>query len=73
MLDMRPTQIENGAYSKPLVTSDLLRVTLQGPAGEEWLSYAGGSTVGDALAFAVASAPGDTAWRITGWSSVYGD
>jgi hypothetical protein len=73
ILGMRPTQIENGAYATPLVESDLLRVTLEGPAGERWLSYAGGSTVGDAISFAIASAPSDTAWRIVGWNSVYGD
>ena len=67
------TQIEAGAYARPMLDSDLLRVTLEGPAGERWLAYSGGSTVGDALAFAVAAAPGDTAWRILGWNSVYGD
>jgi hypothetical protein len=66
-------QIEAAAYAKPLRSSDALRVTLEGPAGERWTAIGGGSSVGDALAFAVASAPGDTAWRIVGWSDVYGD
>ena len=72
MQPMRAMQIENGAYSRPLIESDLLRVTLQGPTGEQWLSYAGGPTVGDALESAVATAPADTAWRIVDWSSVFG-
>jgi hypothetical protein len=59
--------------STPLRPTDVLRVTLAGPAGERWAAIGGGPTVGDALAFAVASAPADTAWRIVGWADLYGD
>ena len=66
------TQIEAVAYARPISDTDALRVTLEGPAGERWSAIAGGRTVGDAFAFAIASAPSDTAWRIVGWSSLYG-
>jgi hypothetical protein len=65
--------IEIGAFGKPLRASDALRVTLEGPSGERWTAIGGGRSVGDALAFAVASAPADTAWRVVGWSDVFGD
>jgi hypothetical protein len=70
---MRVIQIEAAAYARPLDAGDVLRVRLEGPAGESWSAVGGGQTVGDALAFAVASAPADTAWRIVGWAPVYGD
>jgi len=66
-------QIESSAYRKPLRSTDALRVTLEGPSGERWTAIGGGRSVGDALAFAVASAPADTAWRVVGWSDVFGD
>ena len=53
--------------------SYVLRVKLAGPAGERWAAVGGGSTVDDALAFALASAPADTAWRVVAWSDLYGD
>jgi hypothetical protein len=65
-------EIEASAYRKPLRASDALRVTLEGPSGERWTAVGGGSSIGDALAFAVASAPADTAWRIVGWADVFG-
>jgi hypothetical protein len=70
MRTMNVIQIEASRY---LQTSDALRVDLKGPRGERWSAIGGGESVGDALAFAVASAPADTAWRIVGWSPVYGD
>jgi hypothetical protein len=73
MRSITVTQIDAAAYARPLHSTDALRVRLEGPAGESWTSVGGGATVGDALAFAVASAPADTLWRIVGWSSVYGD
>jgi hypothetical protein len=66
-------QIEAAAYARPLGDGDALRVSLEGPAGERWSAIGGGTTVGDALEFAAASSPADTAWRIVGWSPVYGD
>jgi hypothetical protein len=73
MRSLNTTQIEAPAYRKPLRASDALRVTLEGPSGERWTAIGGGSSVGDALAFAVASAPADTAWRVVGWADVFGD
>jgi len=73
MRSRNTNQIEASAYRKPLRASDALRVTLEGPSGERWTAIGGGRSVGDALAFAVASAPADTAWRIVGWADVFGD
>ena len=73
MRTMNVIQIEAAAYARRLQETDALRVNLEGPTGERWSAIGGGPTVGDALAFAVASAPADTSWRIVGWSSVYGD
>lgn len=50
-----------------------ITVSLEGPNGERWTALGGGECVGDALAFAVASAPAGTAWRVVGWADVYGD
>jgi hypothetical protein len=73
MRRMKLIQIEAAAYARPLRATDALRVTLEGPAGERWTAIGGGPSVGDALAFAVASAPNDTAWRIVGWADVFGE
>jgi hypothetical protein len=67
------SSITNTEPATALRETDAIRVTLAGPAGERWSSIGGGPTVGDALAFAVASAPADTAWRIVGWTPLYGD
>jgi hypothetical protein len=68
-------QIENrpAASLRRLRETEAVRVSLEGPAGECWTAIGGGATVGDALAFAVASAPSDTAWRVVGWSALYGE
>jgi hypothetical protein len=66
-------QIGDAAYRRRLQESDALRVDLEGPTGERWSAIGGGRSVGDALAFAVASAPADTSWRVVGWSPLYGD
>jgi len=73
MRRMKVIQIEAAAYARPLGDGDALCVSLAGPTGECWTAIGGGATVGDALAFAVASSPAGTAWRIVGWSPVYGD
>ena len=73
MRTMKVIQIEAAAYARRLQENDALRVDLEGPTGERWSAIGGGESVGDALAFAVASAPADTSWRIVGWSPVYGD
>ena len=73
MRTMNIPQIEAAAYARRLRESDALRVDLEGPRGERWSAIGGGPSVGDALAFAVASSPADTAWRIVGWSPLYGD
>ena len=53
--------------------SDALRVDLEGPDGERWTAIGGGETLGEALEFAVASAPSDTRWRVVGWVPLFGD
>jgi hypothetical protein len=52
---------------------DALQVTLEGPRGERWTAVGGGETLGDALEFAVASAPTGVRWRVVDWAPVYGD
>jgi len=54
-------------------TTDALRVELEGPHGERWTAIGGGETLGDALEFAVASAPSDTRWRVVEWVPLFGD
>jgi hypothetical protein len=51
----------------------ILRVTLEAPTGEWWIAIGGGESRDDALAFAVASAPAETRWRVVGWRAVFGD
>ena len=51
----------------------VLVVTLEGRAGERWTAVGGGETLDDALAFAVASAPGGMRWRVADWNHLYGD
>ena len=48
-------------------------MSLEGPHGEQWSAIGGGETLGEALDFAVASAPSDTRWRVVGWTPLYGD
>jgi hypothetical protein len=73
METMNVIQIEAAAYARHLQASDALRVDLEGPGGERWSAIGGGESVGEALAFALASSPADTAWRVVGWSPIYGD
>jgi hypothetical protein len=54
-------------------TTDALRVELEGPHGERWTAIGGGETLGDALEFAVASAPTDTRWCVVEWAPLFGD
>jgi hypothetical protein len=54
-------------------TTDALRVELEGPRGERWTAIGGGETLGDALEFAVASAPTDTRWCVVEWAPLFGD
>jgi len=63
----------HASMERTIKNTDALRVDLQGPNGETWSAIGGGDTLADALEFAVASAPTDTRWRVTGWSRVYGD
>jgi hypothetical protein len=53
--------------------TDALLVTLAGPKGESWTAIGGGETLGDALEFAVASAPTDVRWCVVGWTPLYGE
>ena len=48
-------------------------VTLLGDDGAEWQAIGGGTTVDEALAFAVASAPAGRNWRPVYWHELYGD
>jgi hypothetical protein len=65
----------HGAASlrQPLRPTDVLRVRLECPCGDRWSAIGGGETVGAAIAFALASAPADTAWRVVGWTDVFGE
>jgi hypothetical protein len=54
-------------------TQRIIRVSLQAQTGERWDAIGGGSSVDDAIEFAVASAPGDRRWRVVGWRELYGD
>ena len=54
-------------------TTDALKVELMGKDGERWTAVGGGETLGDALEFAVASAPSDTRWCVVAWAPLYGD
>ena len=45
----------------------IITVTLEAPTGEWWVAIGGGESVDEALAFAVASAPAETRWRVVGW------
>ena len=54
-------------------TTDALLVELKGPQGERWTAIGGGETLGDALEFAVASAPTDTRWCVVDWAPLFGD
>jgi hypothetical protein len=54
-------------------TTDALQVTLEGPKGERWTAIGGGETLGDALEFAVASAPTDVRWCVVRWAPLYGE
>ena len=51
----------------------VLVVSLDGPGGERWAAVGGGDTLDNALAFALASAPAGTRWRVAGWNELYGD
>jgi hypothetical protein len=55
------------------MNTEALQVSLEGPHGERWVAVGGGETLGDALEFAVASAPSDTRWRVVDWTPLYGD
>jgi hypothetical protein len=51
----------------------VLSVRLEGRGGKRWTTVGGGQTLDDALAFAVASAPTETRWRVAGWNHLYGN
>ena len=51
----------------------IIRVSLRAQTGERWDAIGGGTSVDEAIAFAVASAPGDRRWRVVRWRDVYGD
>jgi hypothetical protein len=55
------------------MNTHVLNVELVGPRGECWSAIGGGATLGDALAFALASAPLGTIWRVARWSPLFGD
>jgi hypothetical protein len=62
-----------GRTMRSMSTNHILRVTLEAPSGESWVTIGGGESVDDALEFAVASAPAETRWRVVGWRDVFGD
>jgi hypothetical protein len=66
-------QIGAAAFRRPLRPTDVVRVQLASPSGARWSAIGGGETVGEAVAFAIASAPADTTWHVVGWSDVFGD
>jgi hypothetical protein len=52
---------------------DALQIELEGPNGEHWTAVGGGESLGDALEFAVASAPTNVRWRVVHWAPLFGD
>jgi len=51
----------------------VFEVTLLDSHGAEWHAIGGGTTVNEALAFAVACAPPGRNWRPVHWLELYGD
>jgi len=60
------------SFRQRLNPTDVLRVRLESPTGDSWSAIGGGETVGEAISFALASAPADTVWRVVGWTDVFG-
>ncbi|MDX6468166.1 MAG: hypothetical protein QOI27_3206, partial [Gaiellaceae bacterium] len=45
----------------------------EGACGARWTAVGGGDTVGEAVEFALASAPAGVRWRVVGWADAFGD
>jgi hypothetical protein len=61
-----------GGRGRP-ASRHVFEVTLLDAHGAEWQAIGGGTTVNEALAFAVASAPHGRNWRPVHWLELYGD
>jgi hypothetical protein len=68
-----PIEAHDAGMHTNTQTTEPLRVTLAGPAGETWTAIGGGETLDDAIDFAIASAPTDTRWRAVSWAPLFGD
>ena len=51
----------------------VLNVRLAGSQGERWDAIGIGSTLADALDWALESAPAGVSWLVASWSETYGD
>ena len=51
----------------------VLNVRLAGNDGERWDAIGIGSTLADALDWALESAPAGVSWLVASWSETYGD
>lgn len=60
------------AHSRRSSSLYVLDVTLRNDAGEEWQAVGGGTTLAEALAFAVESAPPQGRWTPVAWEDLYG-
>jgi hypothetical protein len=61
-----------GLRRRPTSSPVVLDVTFASDAGARFRAIGGGPTFADAIEFARASLPGDTAWRLVDWADVYG-
>jgi hypothetical protein len=50
-----------------------VRVALECPDGECWLTVGGGATLEQALESALRSAPSQKRWRVAGWNEYSGE
>ena len=68
---LRPRALTGTSYStfsSPIV----VRVALECPDGECWLTIGGGATLEKALDSALRSAPAQKRWRVAGWNEYSG-
>jgi hypothetical protein len=56
--------MELRGFSNPIT----VRVALECPDGECWLTVGGGATLEEALRSALRSAPAQKRWRVVGWN-----
>jgi hypothetical protein len=67
------TEIDATAFERPLAPTDVISVRLEASGGARWTAVGGGETVGDAVEFALASAPARLRWRVAGWTDAFGE